>query len=155
MEDLSSRLTFFYKFVFPTLWIGGFAFGTLLMFFAPDRIHGNQDVREARWIFLLATIVGATLLYWACMRVKQVSLANHEFVISNYWRKIRVHFRDVERVSSSVLINPELIWLHFRRPTEFGTRIVFMPKQRFFGGYTRHPLAKRLSALLVSPRAMA
>src|SRR5262249_31473642 len=129
VENLSSRLTFFNKFVFPTVWIGGFAFGTLLMFVGPNV---NQDIREARWIFLLATIVGATLLYWACMRVKLVSLAEHEFIISNYRHTIRVRLRDVERASSSFLLHPELIWLHFRRPTEFGTRIVFMPKQRFF-----------------------
>ena len=146
MEDLSSSLTFFNKFVFPTVWIGGFALGTFLMFFAPDGVKG--DVREGRWIFFGATIVGATFFYWASMRLKRVSLVDDELVISNYRRTIRVHLRDVERVSSSVLMHPELMWLHLRRPTEFGTRIVFMPKQRFFGGYTRHPLAKRLNALL-------
>jgi hypothetical protein len=98
VENLSSRLTFFNKFVFPTVWIGGFAFGTLLMFVGPNV---NQDIREARWILLLATIVGATLLYWACMRVKLVSLAEHEFIISNYRHTIRVPLRDVERASSS------------------------------------------------------
>ncbi len=155
MEDLSSKLTFFYKFVFPTMWIGMFALGTLLMFVAPDSFEGDGDLREMRWLFLGATLVGTTFIYWACMRVKRVSLANREFVISNYRQTIRVPIRDVERVSSSVLMNPKLIWLHFRRPTEFGSRIVFMPKQRFFGGYTRHPLAKRLNELLASPEPVA
>lgn len=155
MEDLTSKLTFFYKFVFPTLWIGMFALGTLLMFIAPGSVETRGDIREVRWLFLGATAVGAAFFYWACMRIKRVSLANGEFVISNYRRTIRVPIRDVERVSSSILMSPELIWLHLRRPTEFGSRIVFMPKQRLLGGYTRHPLSKRLNALLVSSEVMA
>ena len=95
MEDLSSKLTFFYKFVFPTMWIGMFALGTLLMFVAPDSFEGDGDLREMRWLFLGATLVGTTFIYWACMRVKRVSLANREFVISDYRQTIRVPIRDV------------------------------------------------------------
>lgn len=155
MEDLTSKWTFFYKFVFPSIWIGGFAIGTLFMFIAPDSLGGNGEIREMRLIFLGMTIVGAAFIYWFCMRLKWVSLADGEFVASNYRRTIRIPLRDVERVSSSVLMNPELIWIHLRRPTEFGSRIVFMPPQRFFGGYTRHPLAKRLNELLAGPVAMS
>ena len=154
MEELSSRLTFFYKFVFPTLWIGVFALVTLLMFVAPEASRSKEDVREIRWLFLAVTVVGAALFYWACMRIKRVFLDRRELVISNYRRTIRVPLRDVERVSASLLMSPELIWLHLRRPTELGSRIVFMPKQRFFGGWRRHPLARRLNELLASPEGM-
>jgi len=155
MEDLSSKLTFFFKFVFPAFWIGMFVGITLLMFLGPDSFEGDGDVREVRWVFVGATIAGTGFIYWSCMRVKRISLVGHEFIISNYRRTLRVPLRDVERVSSSVLMQPELIWLHFRRPTEFGTRVVFMPKQRALGGFTRHPLARRLSDLVVSPGVIA
>jgi len=155
MEDLSSKSTFFYKFVFPAFWIGMVVFVTLLTFLVPGSFEGDGAVRDVRWMVLGAAVVGTGLIYWACMRVKRVFLDENEFVISNYRRTIRVPLRDVERVSSSALLNPELIWLHLRRPTEFGNRIVFMPKQRFFRGFTRHPLAQRLSDLLVSPAAVA
>lgn len=148
LEDLSSRLTFAYKFVLPALWIGVFALVTCLMFVSVD-----AALREARWLFLGATLLGSAVWYWAGMRIKRVSLTGREFVISNYRRTIRVPFHAVERASSSVLMNPELIWLHFRRPTEFGSRIVFMPRQRFLGRYARHPLAQRLNDLLGSADA--
>jgi hypothetical protein len=147
VEVLSSKLTFFYKFVFPSIWVGGFALSTLALFLSPA-VENNEDIPAMRWAFLAVTLVGAELLYWLCGRVKRVSLAEHEFVISNYRRTIRVPVRDVERVTSSIFMNPQLIWIHFRRPTEFGNRVVFMPEQRLFGSYTRHPLAKRLNELL-------
>jgi hypothetical protein len=137
------------------MWIGMFSLGTLLMFVAPDSFEGDGDIREMRRFFLGATIVGSVFIYWACMRVKRVQLAGSEFIISNYRKTIRIPVRDVEHVSSSVLLSPELIWLHLRRSSDFGSRIVFMPRQRFFGGFTLNPEAARLNKLLASPDAHA
>jgi len=150
---LSSSLTFFYKFVFPTIWIAVFAAGTASMFATPDAWHGNGDVREIRWGFLAATLLGGSLFWFACMRNKQVvlDLDRKVFSISNYRRTIEVPIRDVESVSGSLLVNPELIWLRFRRPTEFGSKIVFMPRMRFFHGFTRHPMVEELRALVANP----
>ena len=155
MEDLTSRLTFLYKFVLPATWIGMFAVVTLLMFIAPDSFEGDGDVREMRWTFLAATAVGSALIYWACIRIKRVHLAGRQFVVSNYRKTIRIPFRDVERASSSRFMNPQLIWLHLRRPSDFGSRIAFMPRQSFFRRHGRHPLVERLNELLASPDARA
>jgi hypothetical protein len=124
MRELSSAWTFFYKVIFPTLWIGGFALATLFMFVAPDAFHsrsGQEDIRGARWIFAAATLLGGALIYWACIRLKKVSLVAGRLVISNYRRAIEIPIRDVESVSGSILVSPELIWLRFRRPTELGS----------------------------------
>jgi hypothetical protein len=51
------------------------------------------------------------------MRLKKVSLTADVFVISNYRSRIDVPLRDVERVSGSRFMSPELIRLRFRRPT--------------------------------------
>src|SRR5271157_5519332 len=72
MRQLSSSMTSFYKFVFPTVWIGAFASVTLLMFIAPDSFKGNGDVHEMRWQFAFAMAVGGGFIYWACMRLKTV-----------------------------------------------------------------------------------
>jgi len=152
MRTLSSRWTWFYKFAFPTLWIGGFGIGTLQMFLDPDSFSGD-DPRDVRWAFMAALLLGSAVIYWSCIRVKRVSLDTDAFLISNYRDEIRVPLHDVERVSGSVLWNPELIWLHFRRPTRFGSRVVFIAPMRFFG-FGRHPLARELNSL-VTGRAAA
>jgi hypothetical protein len=147
MRDLSSKWTWFYKFAFPTLWVGGFAFSTLIMFLAPDSWK-EGDSRELRWVFLGVTVVGTLLFYWSCMRLKGVRLRGDVLLISNFETEIEVPLRDVEQISGSLLVNPELMWLRFRRPTEFGTKVVFMPPFRFFHGFSRHPLVEELQEML-------
>ena len=148
---LSSRWTWFYKFVFPTLWIGGFGLGTLMMFLAPDSLSGDE-FRDARWTFLAALLVGSGVIYWSGIRVKRVSLESDAFLISNYRDEIRVPLLDVERVSASMFCNPELIWLHLRRPTRFGSRVVFIAPARFFA-FGRHPLATELNSIVTAAAA--
>jgi hypothetical protein len=155
MRELSSAWTFFYKFVFPTIWIGGFALGTLVMFTAPASLQGGRDVREIRWLFADATVVGGTLIYWFCMRLKKVSLNTDTLILSNYRQRVEVPLRDVEAISGSLLMSPELIWLRFRRPTSLGSKIVFMPKFRFSLGFSRHPLVAELRALISNPATHA
>lgn len=148
MEDLSSRLTFFFKVVFPTFWIGAFALATLFMFVSPESFQGDSDVRELRQGFLFLTVAGSTFFYLTCLRAKRVLLDGDDFVVSNYRRSIRIPVRSVERASASILLTPELMWLHLRESSDFGDRIMFIPGQRLLGGYTRHPLAKRLNRLI-------
>ncbi|HTF33533.1 MAG TPA: hypothetical protein VK714_07505 [Myxococcota bacterium] len=155
MRQLSSSMTSFYKFVFPTVWIGAFAFVTLLMFMAPDSSKGNGDVHEMRWIFAFMTLLGGNFIYWGCMRLKTVSMSGDALIISNYRRRVDVPLRDVEAISGSMFMSPELIWLRFRHPTPFGEKIVFMPKVRFHFGFSRHPLVAELRALISSPATHA
>ena len=154
MRQLSSSMTFFYRFIFPTVWIGAFAFVTLLMFIIPDSFQGG-DVHETRWIFAFMTLLGGGFIYWGCMRLKTVSMSGDALIISNYRRRVDVPLRDVEVISGSMFMSPELIWLRFRHPTPFGEKIVFMPKVRFHFGFSRHPLVAELRALISSPATHA
>jgi tryptophan-rich sensory protein len=147
-RELSSRWTFFHKFVFPTIWICGFASGTAAMFLSPNAWNLNPHLREVRWIFLLALIVGAAFIYWSGIRMKKVWLAQNSLVISNYLEEITVPLQQVERVSGSILMTPELVWVHFRRPTIFGKRIIFMPKLRLWSGFSEHPIVEELRQLI-------
>ena len=94
------------------------------------------------------TLLGALFFYWSCMRLKRVRLRGDILLISNFETEIEVPLGDVERVSGSLLVNPELVWLRFRRSTEFGTKVVLMPPIRFFHGFTRHPLVEELQEML-------
>jgi hypothetical protein len=147
-RQLSSRMTLFYKVIFPTIWIGGFALGTALMFLSPDAWNPNPHLREVRWIFLLASIVGTGLIYWSCIRMKEVWLTQNSLVLSNYLREITVPLQQIERVSGSILMSPELVWIHFRRTTPFGNRIIFMPKLRLLSGFSPHPVVDELRQLV-------
>jgi hypothetical protein len=150
MRTLSSDWTFFFKFIFPLIWIGGFAGITLAMFIFPDSFHsaGAGSLQDDRLKSLLGTILGGSAIYWSCMRLKKVSLKDDILRISNFRREIEVPLRDIERVSGSILIHPELVWLHFRAPTGFGTKVIFMGKVRSGFGLTPHPVVEEIERLI-------
>jgi hypothetical protein len=142
MRKVSSGWTWFYKFAFPTLWIAAFGLGTVAMFVASGAFS-----RDHRWLFLTGLLAGTSIIYWSCIRVKKVSLDGDSLVISTFRRELRVPLRNVRRVSGSIFWHPELIWLHFRCPTDFGTCVVFIAPMRLLG-FREHPLVRELRALV-------
>lgn len=146
MRTLSSEWTFFYKFVFPVLWMGFIAYIILAMFAATGSpgFSGNFQ-----FVILSAmTVLASGWWYWISIRLKKVTLKDDLLLISDFRKQVEIPLRDVERVSGSILMNPELVWLHLARPTEFGEKIVFMAKFRFFSGLTRNPVVEELDRLI-------
>ncbi|HMA94677.1 MAG TPA: hypothetical protein VKP30_18430 [Polyangiaceae bacterium] len=134
-ETLSSANTFFYKVVFPVLWIGGFTIGTAMLFLTG--VDARQDARltpppDMKWMFLVATLVGSAFIYWGCVRLKRVALDGHRLYISNYLKEVVVPLQELECVSENRLVNIHPVTLSFRSETEFGRRVVFMPRVRLF-----------------------
>ena len=142
-ERLSSRGTFFYKFIFSNLWIG---FGPLIIF-----IHA--DARPEWPIFFMGWLIFSVIIYRTCCRLKRVERQGNILSISNYFQQTEVPLSDVESVSGTILGNPEFIWIKFRQPTIFGSKIIFMPKMRFFSlHFDRHPLVAQLNEEIMKLR---
>lgn len=143
---LSSGMTVFYKFVFSTIWTGGFAAGTLGLFLHPSAPHSQATTPplEMRWLFLGLTVMGGLFLFWTCGRLKRIAISEDTIVVSNYLRTIRVPLVNVKQVSASRLILPETVWVVFSEPTSFGKSVIFMPPLRLSLGLTEHPMAAEL-----------
>jgi predicted PurR-regulated permease PerM len=145
---ISSKATFFYKFVFPLLWI---AFAGFIIFIVHSNLasfHTRAEAKTARLIVILVLAVVTVIIYWVFPRIKKVELMEDALQISNYSQTIVVPLRDIASVSGSILMDPELIWIRFREPAEFGVKIVFIGQHRFFRGFTRHPVVKELDNLI-------
>ena len=152
-KRLSSRLTFFYKFVLPTLWIGLFGSGTAALFLGKmqDKV-GNPAPAEIREIFLAVFLIGAPLLVWFCGRLKRVRLSGNDILISNYLTEIRVPISEITEVIDKRLIRPRRITLELRKPTAFGQRITFIaPQWPPTLLFSPHPLVAELTALAKLP----
>ena len=85
MENLSSRLTFFYKFVFTTIWPAAFGLAALVVFLQPA-----ARAKGAYLPLLLVGALGSWFLWRLCSGLKQVDLDGDSLVVSNYRRSIRV-----------------------------------------------------------------
>ena len=149
MKKLSSNMTWFMKYVFSALWISGFGIFTAMMFFSESLGNSMEDIKSSKWLFLMMFAICSSCIYWGLARLKKVSLDGNEFVISNFTKEIRVNINEVEIVTGSLFLSPELVWLHLKTSSEFGKKIQFMPPQRFFNlGFSRHPMVKELNELL-------
>ena len=143
MEKLSSASTFLYKYVFTTLWPTGFALAALLAYLRP-----SARAQGAHLQFLLIFLVGSLLIWWFCAGLKRVELDGNDLVVSNYRRHIRVPVSDIEAVHQNRLLNLRPITVSFKRSTDFGQSIVFMPPFTF-NIISEDPIASRLRTLAV------
>lgn len=144
-RTLSSAQTLFMKVFFPAIWIGGFTSITIAMFLngLHDRF-GRPTPEPIKWVFLVTTLVGTALIYWSCIRLKRVSLDGSSLIISNFVTEVAVPLSDLEKVSENRWVSSHPVTLVFRQETAFGRSIVFIPKVRWFGFLSSHPVVQEL-----------
>lgn len=133
------------KFVVPVLWT--LAFGGVVVMLWSERAGRSPVPIESKWMVLLVWVVGGLLIWRTCARLKRVQLDGGTLLISDYRTTIRVPAGDIEEVTENRWISMHPVTLHFRRPTEFGNEVVFMPKVRPFGFVSSHPVVAELHAL--------
>ncbi len=144
-ERLSSLWTPFYRGVFPVLWVG---FGALGLALLPD------EARGAPFLPLAAVwLVVAVFLLWLAASLRTVFLESDFLVVSSRREIHRFPLRDVESVSGTILLSPDLIFVRFRRPTPFGSRIAFIPRGRSLRLLAPHPFVARLRTLALQHQA--
>ena len=146
-RTLSSAQTFPMKVLFPLLWISGFAAATLSLFLAPGFWHGpdgGPPEPELKWLFLLITLAGAVFIWWACIRLKRVRMDDKALYISNYSTEIVVPLVNVAEVTENRWLNIHPVTITFHADTEFGSQVVFMPKTRWFGFWSSHPVVDEI-----------
>jgi hypothetical protein len=133
-RTLSSPLTFLVKVVLPAICTALFV-GTLVAApFADETWWRAADLPHdpASWAAFLAwSVVCITYMFWFGLPLKRVRLDDGTLRISNYLKQIRVPLSDLAAVSEKRLVGfagPYRIILQFRRRTDFGDSIAFLPK---------------------------
>jgi hypothetical protein len=146
-KRISSSWTYFYKRIFPALWIIGFGTLTVWLWIGNWKGQGVQP-GGLRWIALLAWGGGAGFLLWYSRMLKEVWLYEDQLIVSDYYAEERVPLRQVEEVKETRFWNPKLIRLRLRRAGRWGNCIAFIAPLRFQFVFMDHPLAGELRALV-------
>lgn len=134
----------------PVLFLG---FGIGL--YAVGMIQQSTGVSYLIPYFVISGLGGAFASYWYTGSAKKVTIHNGSLIISNYRDKIVVPLRDVESVAGSRFLTPDRVWINLRKPTQFDTRIMFVPKRRwfrFFRFFSVHPIVEELERLIQEHR---
>jgi hypothetical protein len=145
---LSSAQTFLMKFIFPTVWISGFGAGTLAMWLSAAKFTGaGTPPDDPRLGFLVAWIVGTLVILFVCAGLKRVRVDDKSMFVSNYVRELAIPLSEIVDVTEVRWINIHPVRVHFGHRTRFGNTIVFMPKARWFGLWSSHPVVAKLKEL--------
>lgn len=131
MRRISSRTTFWYKWVFPIIWFGGLAA------FAVVGLLINVIGYRAEFLpFLILPVVMAAFGYVLMKKlvfdlVDEVWDDGAALIVRDRGREDRVALSNIMNVSYSPLINPPRVTLMLRQPSNFGSEISFSAPVRF------------------------
>jgi hypothetical protein len=145
--DISSRTTFFYKFIFPALWIP--MIGVAAVVAVRQARASIASDKSSAIAFAVAWVVGSALLLRLTIPLMRVQLREGKLYASNYRREIEIPPGEIARISQNVWINVRPITLHLRGETPFGTRIRFLPPSRvIFAFWKEDPIVDQLRRLV-------
>lgn len=136
----SDDSTMIYKVGFPALFsllaLTGVVVGLL-------NIHGDL------WFFIILWPAAIAWLLWFAYRLKWVSVDESFVYAAGLRKEIRIPLSEIDRVEASYMRRPKQITLWLKSPSEFGRKIVFVPRQRLFEGIREgHPLVEELKAMV-------
>jgi hypothetical protein len=143
MRRISSRMTFFYKRIFPVFW-----FGFLILFIAIPLFFGGAQNGPPPFPFLIVPLIMMGFGYFIMKKlvfdlVDEVWDDGDTLLIKNGGQEQRVELRDIKNVSYSTVINPPRVTLSVRQPTIFGDQIAFVAPVRFVP-FTKSPIINDL-----------
>src|SRR5260370_41567117 len=98
-RTLSSAQTFYWKCIFPVVFISGGGIETLAIFAGVFSKGDTQPPHAMKWIFLAMWVAGTTFILWFSARFKRVRLDRRFLYVSNYLREISIPLHIVDRVT--------------------------------------------------------
>jgi hypothetical protein len=137
MPLMSSRMTFFYKRIFPIIW-----FGFLAVFFLIALFQGLAADPISNLPFLIVPVVMAIVGYQIMKKISfnlvdEVFDLGDALLVRNGGQEERIALADIKNVNFFPYMSPPQVTLSLRRPGVFGDTIVFCAPARIM------PLARR------------
>jgi hypothetical protein len=122
---MSSKMTFFYKRIFPVIW-----FGFLAVFFVGALFQGLAAQSIAILPFLIVPVVMAVIGYQFMKRmafnlVDEVVDLGDALLVRSAGQEERVALADIKNVNFFHYMSAPQVTLSLRRPSVFGDSIVF------------------------------
>ena len=144
-EKLSSSVTFIYKIALPATFTAAFFIILLGMFM--DRDNGFSPPPE----FLIVWIICLIFILKLSLRIKTVILDNNYIIVKNFKKVIHFPIKQITSIDECRIITPRTIILTISPKSEFGGKIVFIPKAKFqmsFSLFREHPISEQLRNLV-------
>jgi hypothetical protein len=132
MRKISSDWTFFYKRIFPIIWIGILGIVLFAMLFVVPHPDPFSFI-PAIFVPLLMMVIGFVLFKKLLFDLAdEVFEDGDALVVKNGSREERIAFTDIKNVGYAQFMNPPRVTLSLRRPSVFGDQVAFCAPVRIF-----------------------
>ena len=135
---LSSRMTFFYKFIFPIIFL-------MFVFYFFYNDWQNYDL-NLQILFISSFSILGILICWFLCRLKTIYIHDEKIHISNFFKNVVIDRNDIAYISHFLFSGPPIIWIYFKNKTPFGNYIIFTPYFKFFTFFS-HPVLKYIEPI--------
>ena len=130
MTQISSRMTFFYKRVFPIFW-----FGFLTLFIIGPGVIAWTSGNAPPPMFFAVPIFMMVFGYFLMKRfvfnlVDEVLDAGDALLVKNGGQQERIPLADITNISYAQMMNPPHVTLSLRQPSSFGDKVTFCAPTR-------------------------
>ena len=150
MRRLSSSSTYFYRRIFPVLWVGFLL--VFLAFALWGRLHpGVFAGTPPDAMFLLMPLLMAGMGYLIFRKlvfdlVDEVGLDGDWLVVKNRDEQCRIALADVMNVNATSMTNPRRVTVMLRTESRFGRSFSFVPAgpRGFLSAFRPDPIATEL-----------
>jgi hypothetical protein len=131
MRRISSQWTFFYKFIFPIVWVGFIIVFLAVAIFAPTR-SGQGPPIPVLIVPIIMLVIGFTLMKKFIFDLAdEVWDDGNTLVVKKSGQEERIALRDIKNVNYSTMSSPPRVVLLLRRPSVFGDQVAFCAPIRF------------------------
>lgn len=161
-RTLSSRLTFFWKVVFPLSWCIAIGLATVSLWTNNVDATGKVIPAWMKWQFLVMWLVGTLFILWLTVPLKRVLRDKQLLYISDFRNAVAIPLSAIGAVRESHWVHfggKHPITIELKTPMPFGSRIVFIPTGRAPRSWPwkprPHPIASELQHLIEEPETEA
>jgi len=124
--NLTSLETYLYKYLLPVTFIPWDGFRSVRASFPPNDPHAKSML----WLFFFFWCVMTPFVFWYALKLKRVVI-NEEFLrVKSYLKEIEIPLANVESIKTSTWPNMRHVTLRLKSPSEFGDKIIFIPKKK-------------------------
>ena len=146
VRQISSQLTFLHKFITPgifLIYIIGLGIQHFTRWFSM-KAYGEGSVML---LIPMAFMIVSILFSWP---LKKVYVDERNLYVSDYRVEATIPIADIARVSEFFFSEPRRVTIHFKEPTIFGRKIVFLATYRFapFSAFYSHPIVSQLRQMI-------
>ena len=95
-------------------------------------------------LFVLGWSIASIYLIWFARRLKFVSIDDDFLYVSKFRKQIQIPLTHIQQVKENFWASPKVITLTLNQPSEFGTKIVFVPTSLVFAALRSHPIVQEI-----------